>query len=96
MLNGADHILIIESPHEKFTRNGKQSPVTTRNALEISFQEEPIHSKKEESIHAPYGRPKKAMITASVQAHAETHAECDEEKAKLAASVKAHSETQVA
>ena len=36
------------------------------------------------------------MITASVKAHAETHAECDEEKAKLAASVKAHAETHAA
>ena len=31
----------------------------------------------------------------SVKAHAETHAECDEETRKLAASVKAHAETKV-
>ena len=44
-----------------------------------------------DDAHLTAGRGSK--LAAAVQAHAETHAECDEDKSKLAASVKAHAET---
>jgi hypothetical protein len=98
--------ILSESSHEinpKWKPKSRITKITIRiqcDQVEISFQVKSVQSSIPRGVHpviaafATYGRPEKAMLAASVKAHAETHAECDEKKAKLAASFKAHAETQ--